>query len=142
MSERTVVLAFCAGLVPTAVLSVAVLSLFRRRCVTLRNERDALRRVCDEVERRYGDATTVEQSNTLLDEPPPALLKRIGLPQPSIERVEIEEALVSQMAHTARMAEELAQLRQEHRKLQAVVAREKERIGRVVRDLKISVKHG
>ena len=136
MSERTVVLAFCAGVVPTAVFSLAVLSLFRRRCVALRNERDALKRVCDELERWYGVAITVGQSKTLL-EPPRTLLERIGLPQSSTDKVEIEEALVSQMAHTARVAEELAQLRQEHQKLQAVVAREKERIGRVVRDIKV-----
>jgi hypothetical protein len=51
--------------------------------------------------------------------------------------MELDEALERQMPHIAQIEGELADLRQKYARLQGVLAEERERIGRVVRHLKI-----
>ena len=68
MGEWTLVLAFAAGLIPSAVFCWCVLYLIRSWCVTLQAERDALRRAYDDIERRYA-GVTLEDAMLQLEAP-------------------------------------------------------------------------
>jgi hypothetical protein len=115
MTERTLILAFLAGFLPTAAFSVWLLSLLRSRCRALRNERDTWKLACEELERLSADTQALP-------------------PGPSPARIEGRGARAGE--HSDRMEEELLQLREEHTKVLHALAGEKERIGRVVRDLR------
>ena len=112
-----------------------MISLLHSCCRALKSERDAWKRACDELERRYAGVMPIEGARLLL-EPAPAQVEGDFL-RVSAERRKLADALARQTEHSARVERELAHLRQEHRKLQVVLAREKDRIGRAVRDLKL-----
>lgn len=160
MSEWTLALAFCAGLLPTAGLSLCVLALFRVWCIALKGERDALKQACDELARRNAavmaentelrsvrlisqtiGVTPIEQDRGAAQEPKVPAQAACAQTEADLARFpaqerELEAALGRQMEYSKRLERELAQLRQEYCKLQDVLAREKERIGRTLRKLK------
>jgi len=111
MSERALILAFCGGLIPMALLSLCIVSLLGSWCTKFRRERDAWKKAYGEMESQYVGAIAAERTTT------------------AAGRVEVEEALVGQMAHIARLEAELVEVRRRNRAVH-------ERISRVVRDLK------